>query len=347
MLRVSGIVYTLQPYTDNAPEPMRSAYLDYITFLSTLKEATVSKLTSIMLIVGSNILNLAKKTVEEVEDYQAKLYRTKNADFIASYVDDEELRLIEWVIYKDEGTDDVSAEFSCYEIDNKIIKALLLKQIHLFEISGDDFDRLISHFGLNFYVGKVFTDADRDKKHSEFVKKYNYYLHAFYSRSDNPDPHYLKRYLTTSELYVVSPYTVKGFNSDIDFQLTVPRNVTKDEALNLIDAYSGSMKHYIEQMYEYNYVEDLYKSTSGKGKKHYSSQFRKWDRCLRIYDLYKVYENRNAQINSPQIGRIGETIVKEFKVFTKYAITDLRKEVVKGYKEALRLIELSKTGYLY
>lgn len=347
MIRLSKIVYTLEPYTDNSPEAMQAAFTDYVEFLSRLSAESVIKFNSIMLIVGSAILNKVKEANDDLEAYRKELYRSDTTSFLSSHEDSKEIRLIERVIYQDDDTECFSGEINNYGLDNKIIKALLLIYIYKFEIIGEDRDVIIAHFGLNEYVGKVNAAEVVDREHADYVLKYNEFLYEFYSRSNAAVKSDLGRFLRKSTMYFLSDYAVKKFNNDIDFEFKLPRNISKDAALSLIDDYSNSMKKYVERMYEHNYTEDAYKAVSGKGRRHYSTQFRKWDRYLRIYDLYLEYEKKGWKITTYRLNTIGKLIVEEFKVFAKYADTDLRKEVVKGYTEALRLIELSKTGVLF
>jgi len=345
--RTSRIIYTLEPCSDISVDMMTLNYQAYNDFLTTLAYETVLKLNNIMMIVGSSLLELLKTPNIDYDKYLVKLCRDDTVETIKSYVDCKPIRLIERVVYKNDSDEDTEVKAYYYDINNKVIKLLLITNLRRYGIREPECSKIMSHFGLSDYYDVTDRLIDHDYNFAEYIKRYNGYLHEFYCRNNNTEDNLLEIYHDRSWLCSQSAHRLEGFADDIKFDMILPNYLSKDVALSVVENYSNSMKSYVERMYEFNYVEDAFKASSGKGRKHYSNQFSLWDRYLRIYDLFKENMLIDNKVTNPKVDKIGKIIAAEFKVFGSYGLTDRRKEILKGYKEALRLIELSKTGVLY
>lgn len=344
MINIGKIVYTLEYDTeeisDQAPVDY-NYYLMHKEFLSTLSGDAAQILTNVLMLTATYIIESSRNKKYNYDSEVKRLLGADNADFIKRYENRDKLKLVEWIF-----SHDCKSYVTCsYRLSNNIIKSIMLHYLLSHEMSIDNLRKIFIKYNLVRYYPKLqgtYTKSIR----FEYIKQYNHYLREFYIRSGIQDEDYLKK-LDNAIIYnyYMMGKTYKR-DQNINFEIILKRYDSIDSALDTIDAYFKSIKMYVERCYEWSTPEEFFLSRSGKGNKHYLAQFRKWKRYLKIYDLYQEYENRGEKVKSPQLDKIGKAIVKGSNVFGKYAITDLRKEIVKGYNEALRLIELSKTGVI-
>jgi hypothetical protein len=214
-------------------------------------------------------------------------------------------------------------------------------------MTHEDLEQIIDYYNLDIYFRTVKVGGEDDTDFIEYVKSYNNYLYEFYSRSTEPDQLRLDYYRTRANIRNMYYTTHHRCDDDyVTFSINIRVNSSIKQLNSDIDEFSENVKSYAKRLYELNYVENMFKAGGTGGNKNPKVIFGLWDRYLRIYDLYKEYEDKGVKVENRHINVIGNKIVEKFKVFEKYKPNDLRKEIVKGYNEALRLIEQSVQGYL-
>jgi len=345
MNTVDMLIYTLEP-SSNETSDNNGIYKPgkFSELIASLSEDTNGKLFNALMMTARYVIETSQHKSYDYNKDIAKLFLPKQESFLRRYRDRDKLKLEEWA--RSQENDNI-IKLNEWNIDNNVIKAVFLQNILRFNIDKEEIKKIYSHYKISRYLFVTKGIGVSSNDNVIIIKKYNTLLREFYIRSGNAKDNILAKYENRIKHHQIMVYGLWKNESQTTFKLSLNHNATKESIFNTIDEYCKYLKFYTERRYALSIPEENFMYSSGKGKKHYKEQFRLWERYLRIYDLYKEHENRGWKITTYRLNTIGKLIVQEFNVFTKYADTDLRKEIVKGYKEALRLIELSKTGVLY
>jgi hypothetical protein len=278
-----------------------------------------------------------KKYEEFCNDYFGK-------DKYKAIDEKDDIYLIEWINY---GSNKDYIPLQSWRIDTKITKAVLMRSLIHESMPKVDLERIKDYYNLDIYWRSVKIGGIDDTATIKYVNEYNNYLYEFYKRSDNPDKNRLEYYRLRADTCNMLLITNKSNTIDCaSFSINITMTWSLEQLYSDIDEFSNNVKYYAKRLYEVNYVENMFKAGGTGGNKNPKVIFGLWDRYLRIYDLYKEYADKGVKVENRHFDRIGNKIVKEFKVFEKYKPNDLRKEIKSEYNEAVRLIEQSVQGYL-
>ena len=342
------VIYNLEHYAPNMEIPdeyIKYGYEDYLELLSKLSSDGVNELHNAMISTARHIIDMCEKSNYDYAKEADSVYINGGKKSIAVLSRCHFLRLVERVY---SGDNEVNYKLTnTWEIDSDLAKAIFVRSLLKVNLIDSDKDKIQSFYGLVDYGPKVHCDAIDDTDYVKYANTFNKYLYEFYKRSKDPDAAKLKEY-EDKTTYSSMSSIYNSCSSDTQFSCSFSVDVSKSvkQTKHDITEYSEDLKFYTKRLYEVNYAEDKYKSSTGGGNSHYSVQFVMWDKCLRVYDMYKKYIDAGKSVERPLLDAIGKNIVNEFKVYKTYKLTELRKEIVKVYKEALRLIEQSVEGDL-
>ena len=348
MSDINKVIYTLEPcnpLTIEDETKQREIVDKHFELISKLSKVGASKFNNAILKTVRFIMS--NKTLTAVSyDNNAKLLNDLFfKDKFDTLDETDSIYLVERVYY-DEG-ESYYIQLNSWQIDTRITKAVFMRSLVHEWLSEKDRKCIQEFYNLDKYYKSIKVGGINDTNIAEYVKAYNHYLYEFFKRSNSHDNDTLEYYLDKSKYTNMLVTYNKGYKDNKDsFSYELSIFNTLEQTLDDIDEFCNNIKFYAKRLYEVNYPENMYTSGDNRGNKHYSKQFKIWDRYLRIYDLYKEYMNAGKPIGNAQINAIGNKIVKEFKLFEKYKPNDLRKEIIKGYENALKLIEQSTQGYL-
>lgn len=303
---------------------------------------------------GVNILNLTILSIVRflVDLYgagnnKAKIDKLIRNEFhnsnIESITDNDSLYLVERRL--NTSSLDEFKEINHWTADVRYIKTILVRRLWHCGLNAEDMTVLLDHYKLHDYYQNVTIGGVDEAEKMTFVMGYNHYLYEFYMRNEVVEQELVDKYKERSE--VASSCLVYSNELDpLDIRLSLSLNKTCEQVMADIDEFSNNIKYYVKRLYNINHIEDAYMSICKGGKGHYRFQFRKWDRCIRVFDLYVEYQAQGKIMTDPRIDSIGKKIVKEFDVYANYEVADRRKNIVEDYNEALKLIKKSTLGYL-
>lgn len=347
MSGISKLMYTLAKYDPRVVSDPALKLLDvqeHNDLVAMLSESGVAKYNNLLLSMIRYIDYYSQASDEKRIAIKRELVNAFNGDDYFTVDEKDSLYFIERIIL---GGGEVHPDpINVWSINTKITKAVILRKMFHTEFDYKDMDCIRHMLNINkeIYFGVKLGGADATDK-IQMVNTINKYLYEFYKRSADPSEELLEYYFRRSTSKNMSMAYYKQFEVEpFRYDLTLATSI--EQSICNIDEFCDNLKHYTRRLYEISYYEDYCEATSGGGNKHYSVKFSKWDRCIRVFDLYKEYLDKGKPVNTPQIDAIGKKVVKEFKLSSKYDDTDLRKIIKQDHATALDLIERSKEGHL-
>jgi len=342
-------------YTLNASNPeligLRDDYdqlKSYNTMLDTLSVHGKHQFANVLLSTfrfAMSYIEYNQKKSNKVHDSIAKEFI--NVEF-NDVLDSDELYLVERLIAED--FDIYLRPLRTLNLDVRVLKAVIVRNMFQGAMDMNDINVICSSYNLQDYLHCVSVGGAETTGRVEVINLYFKYLYEYYKRSDNYVEETLAGYKEYSE--VKRTGYVYGRQQDIiDINLYLSLQQPKEQTLANIEEYCNNIKFYANRLYEINFSPDNFESSCGIGNASPSVKFTMLDRCLIIYDLFSAVVGPDGSIDdlslNPKIDRIAKhELVKKCPDLVKKGHLDLRKEVRKGYKNALRLIEESTQGYL-
>ena len=344
MIKVMYTFDTCAPTEDEARQ--RLNFDRHLELLSKLSDDGVNSLNIAILGVARFIISLfplnATNTKRYADEFSRVFFDSESIDK-NTIAKDNSMCLVERV---NDNNTYYYRPSRYWQIDTNLAKAKFMRKVTRFKLSDIDKGIIKSFYNIDSCPTYMIGGADETDIH-EFVKSYNHYLYEFYRRSESIDQNIIDVY-DERRTGIPLPYVFDTREFDINAKFTIDVSMFSSLYNNYfeIDDICDSVKFYTRRIYELNFKETTLLTGDYRGKKHYTQKLKLWDRYLRIYDLHKEYIDQGKKITPLRQDLIGKKIVNEFNIFTSYSSNDLRKEIVKGYKEAQRLIEESKEGYL-
>lgn len=348
MSPVKTVLFNLEPYSPNVEltdEVNKKEYVSYLQLISSLSPDGAVRFQNAMLSTARYIYECCNRTNSNYKSDIDKIFVKDGKRKLNIKSKSYFLRLVERVIIGNVDTDYIPTNH--WEIDSDLSKAILIRSLLKVNMTVIERDIINEYYGLEEYSSKIYCGFIDDSDYVKYANDYNRYLYQFYSRSNEPDAERLKGYECKSEYgNMIAIYDMCSSNTSLPYCINLNIANSINQTNHDIAEFSEDLKFIAKRLYEVNHSEDRYKSTTGGGNSHYSIQFALWKRYLRVYDLYKDYTDTGKTVRTPQIDAIGIKIVNEFKVYTSSDKREVRKEILRDYKEALRLIEQSVEGYL-
>lgn len=259
-------------------------------------------------------------------------------------VDEDQLYLVERIKIGDEV---YGKPVNVWTADPRIFKTVLVRKLIHKWLNQDCLELIIEQYGLDRYYRSVKISGADDSEKLDFLKRFNHYLAEFYKRSDCYNQAQLEEYIEKSaSLNALLTYFGHDSSGDITFEYNLKIASTLEQTESDIDDFCNNLKYLAKRMYEVNCPEDFLKSTTGRGKSHYSVKCRTYDKCLSIFDKYK----KIIKGESIDDDKYGKTIDRLEGISTSKALEQKRlyrrKDIRKHYNMALELIQQSVKGYL-
>lgn len=282
-----------------------------------------------------------------------------NDDDYYTATENDKLFLVERICLKDDSGEEVySAPLNVWSIDTRIVKATIIRRMCHAQFSRQDEDVVRWVYKINkdpYYGVRIGSAGGRGLKSDDYINQYYKYLYEYYLRSPDPDPSMLSYYSRlnkyNAENFVHNSKDVEGA---VVFRFAFEFGLSAERADCNIDEFCSNVKSYVKRLYEVNCRADWCRASYGKGKSSYQEQFKMFARGLIAYDLLSPYVNDNISIDDDslknKIATVGRMAMKaheeEFKNIGKIDAISIRKEFRKDFKNALKLIEQSKEGFL-
>src|SRR6185369_12853448 len=233
-----------------------------------------------------------------------------------------------------------------WTVDSRVFKAVLIQNLIHKWLNQDCLRLIIEHYGLERYYRTVKIGGINDDETVNYVKKFNYYMAEFYKRSEGYNQARLDEYIERSSSLNALVFYPSNNSSHVKFEYSLKVASTLKQTESDIDDFCNNLKYLARIIYEVNYAEDYLKSTTGRGKSHYSVKFRTYDKCLRIYDEYKGKIAEGDSIDDEKYGIKIDKHEGTTDPTPERKRLDRRKDIRKHFNMALELIKQSAQGYL-
>lgn len=347
---MAELIYTLDtinPYNSRIEDDIEQLN-SFVSLRSRLSVAGVHKFSNVLLSLLKFVFVFEGSRGSET----SKISCFASAEFIdgnaCNIVDNDRLYLVERVT--SDNADLYLRPLRVLSIDVRVMKTVIVQKMCQIGMDWDEIKIVSAHYNLEEYLSLVRVGGAGTVAKIEFVNMYYKYMYEFYKRSKKCDVKVLAEYKQKSEVHnSACAYSVRCDVYGVNLYMSLWQS--KEQTMANIQEYCDNMKFYANRLYEINYSQDHFEATCGIGNATSSVKFSLLERCLVVYDLFngivtEVKSIEDISLNS-QIDRIvRRDLVKKCPDLAKKSHLDLRKEVRKCYKNALRLIEESIQGYL-